>query len=105
MPTTTLRVAIVCLVVAVAGCGDNIHPGSGSLPNPASSDKDITRFTIQGVDGAIAGTDIALTLPFGTDVTNLAPEIEITGVSVSPGSSVTEDFTGPVAYTVTAEDG
>ncbi len=69
-----------------------------------SSAKDITRFTLAGVDGAIAGTNIAVTVPTGTDVTSLAPTIVSTGASVSPASSVAQDFTTPVAYTVTAVD-
>src|SRR4029078_12863086 len=69
-----------------------------------SSAKDITQFTILGVDGAISGTDIALTLPFGTNLASLTPSITITGVSVNPASGVTQDFTAPIAYTVTAAD-
>ncbi len=69
-----------------------------------NSAKDITQFTILGVNGAIAGTNISLRLPYGTDVTSLTPTITITGVSVSPASGVAQDFTAPVAYTVTAQD-
>jgi hypothetical protein len=47
---------------------------------------------------------IALTVPFGTDVTALVPTIVHTGASVSPASGATQDFTSPVNYTVTAED-
>ncbi len=47
---------------------------------------------------------IALTVPFGTDVTALVPTIVHTGVSVSPASGAAQDFTSPVTYTVTAED-
>ncbi len=47
---------------------------------------------------------ITASVPFGTDVSNLSPEIEITGVSVDPPSGEPQDFTSPVSYTVTAED-
>ena len=47
---------------------------------------------------------IALTVPFGTDVTTLVPTITQTGASVSPASGVSQNFTSPVTYTVTAED-
>ncbi len=70
--------------------------------NPA---KDITDFVILGVHGTITGTAIALTVPYGTDVTNLTPTITITGASVSPASGVPRDFSSPVTYTVTAADG
>src|SRR3569833_2912034 len=87
----------------VAGCGDNIHP-SGGLPSPADTAKDITAFSIDGVDGAISGTNISLTLPYGTDQTSLDPTITITGVSVRPASGVAHDFSSPATYTVTAAD-
>jgi hypothetical protein len=70
--------------------------------NPA---KDITDFVILGVHGTITGTAIALTVPYGTDVTNLTPTVTITGASVSPASGVPRDFSSPVTYTVTAADG
>ncbi|HUL58558.1 MAG TPA: hypothetical protein VLU43_04750, partial [Anaeromyxobacteraceae bacterium] len=116
--------------IAIAGSGASVSPASGVpqdfthpvvytvtaadgstkaytvtvsvAPSPA---KDITAFTILGVNGAITGTSIALTLPFGTDVTALTPTIQITGASVSPASGVAHDFTNPVVYTVTAADG
>src|SRR6185295_7950019 len=69
-----------------------------------SSAKDITQFTILGVDGTINGTNISLTVPFGTNRTSLTPTIAITGASVSPASGAAQDFTAPVIYTVTAAD-
>jgi hypothetical protein len=58
-----------------------------------------------GVNGNISGTGIALTVPYGTDVTALTPTVTITGASVSPLSGVLQDFTNPVTYTVTAANG
>ena len=41
-----------------------------------------------------------------TPLTALAPTISVSaGASVNPASGVTLDFTNPVTYTVTAEDG
>jgi len=70
--------------------------------NPA---KDITAFTILGIDGTIGANTISLTVPNGTGLTSLTPTITITGASVSPASGVAQDFTLPVDYTVTAADG
>jgi len=47
---------------------------------------------------------IALTVPYGTNVTALVPTIAITGASVSPASGAAHDFSSPVTYTVTAAD-
>jgi hypothetical protein len=75
--------------------------------NVLSPEKDITSFTIADQIGdTVIDTDtISLTVPYGTDVTNLTPKIEITGVSVSPASELANDFTTPVTYTVLAENG
>ncbi len=67
--------------------------------------KDITKFTISGIDGTIGANTVALTVPYGTAVTALTPTIVITGASVSPASGAAQDFTNPVTYTVTAADG
>ncbi|WP_240927985.1 DUF5018 domain-containing protein [Cellulophaga sp. Z1A5H] len=70
----------------------------------ADTTKAITQFSIDGVDGIISETDITVTLPAGTDVTNLSPVIIHTGASILPESETTQDFTNPVTYTVTAQD-
>jgi len=45
-------------------------------------------------------------VPSGTDVTKLTPTISIpAAATISPKSGVAENFTNPVAYTVTAQDG
>ena len=67
---------------------------------------DITSFKIGDVSGTISGTDIAITLPAGTDVTQLKPTITVSkDATVSPKSGTKKDFTDPVQYVVTAEDG
>ena len=76
--------------------------------NPA---KAITAFSFNGLTPNVIGTvneaakTVALTVPYGTDVTALVPTITHTGASVSPNTGVTQNFTNPVIYTVTAEDG
>jgi hypothetical protein len=82
-----------------------------------NSDKEITHFSFAGVSPADSLVDIRLDLnaegntpieaivPAGTDVYNLTPTITITGVSVSPQSNQPVNFSNPVVYTVTAEDG
>jgi hypothetical protein len=56
--------------------------------------------------GIISGTNITTTVPFGTDISNMIPTIEISPrATLDPGSGISTDFTNPVTYTVTAEDG
>ncbi|WP_421764969.1 BspA family leucine-rich repeat surface protein [Ekhidna sp.] len=78
--------------------------------SPFSSETFITSFTIPNQVGETVIDDVANTLdvsmPFGTDVTALTPTIEISlNASVSPESETAQDFSNPVTYTVTAEDG
>jgi LPXTG-motif cell wall-anchored protein len=91
------------ITVAVDGADRYTTAVTGVLPIPQpSSTKDITSFVIDGIDGTINGTDIDVTVPYGTDVTNLEPAISHNGVSISLNGP--QDFTNPVSYTVTAED-
>jgi LPXTG-motif cell wall-anchored protein len=71
-------------------------------PPQVSDSKDITSFVLAGKVGTISGTAITVTLPYGTGVGALTPEVAHTGASISPTGP--QDFASPVAYTVTAED-
>ncbi|MDR2094239.1 MAG: DUF5018 domain-containing protein [Treponema sp.] len=89
--------AIIAWISACAGAAED---------GPKSGEKVITAFSIHDVPGVIAGTAIALTLPAGTDVTSLAPQITVSEkAAVNPASGAAQDFSAPVSYTVTAEDG
>ena len=72
-----------------------------------SSEKDITAFSITGQSGSttISSNTVAVTMPYGTDVTALTPTITVSpGASVTPLSGAAQDFTSSVTYTVTAAD-
>jgi hypothetical protein len=71
---------------------------------------EIIRFSlVEEVDAASVDAgkrEITVNVPYGTDVTALAPAIELSpGAEVDPASGVETDFTSPVVYTVTAQDG
>jgi hypothetical protein len=76
---------------------------------PGSPEKAITAFTIPGQTGPTTINEtlhtITVTVPLGTDRAALTPTITITGVSVDPPSGWINNFTNPVTYTVTAQDG
>lgn len=55
--------------------------------------------------GHISGTAITVSVPQGASRTALVPEIVHNGASINPPSGVAQDFTSPVQYTVTAQDG
>lgn len=70
------------------------------------SEANITSFKIGDAVGVITDTAIAVEVPYGTDVTKLKPTIVISkDATVSPKSGTQKDFTNPVSYVVTAEDG
>ncbi len=84
------------------------------LAAPKSSEKDMLTFGITNpyTTGVISGTNIALTVPYGTDVKSLTAYFTlspkaiayINGIGQITGASII-NFSAPVAYTVTAEDG
>ncbi|MDR2926722.1 MAG: DUF5018 domain-containing protein, partial [Cytophagaceae bacterium] len=85
---------------------------SGCEPTEEKSgEKAITAFgfALPPAVGVIdeAAKTIVVDVPAGTDVKALAPVIVMSSpvAKVSPGNGVPNDFTNPVSYTVTAEDG
>jgi len=79
----------------------------------ASTAKAMTAYSLAGAAGTISepAKTIAVTVPNGTDVTVLVATFMTTGTEVKVGATVqastvtANDFTGPVAYIVTAADG
>jgi hypothetical protein len=69
--------------------------------------KKITGFTLAGVAGTITDTTgtITLTVPYGTAITNIAPDITHTGASIAPAADMPQNFTTQQTYRVTAADG
>jgi hypothetical protein len=107
------------LLVLSAGCSSPILEEVAALRSDAvaaavaAGRNDMTAFSIKdpGVIGTISGTDVAVTVPTGTDLTSLVAIFTITGATVTVNgvaqtSNVTiNDFTSPVSYLVTASDG
>ncbi|MDR1175275.1 MAG: hypothetical protein LBK83_07395 [Treponema sp.] len=90
--------------------------------NIPSSDKAITFFSFgygisvetdtirESPSGGNGKTPITVilslsSLPLSIEITSLTPTIEYIGKSISPGSGETRDFSSPVPYRVTAENG
>lgn len=90
-----------------------ISCGEDEPEEPLQSKRtDITSFVFDDLTPSVSGTintddhTVTATVPFGTDVTSLSPTIEVSEkAEIAPASGVTRDFTGPVIYIVTAEDG
>ncbi len=81
---------------------------SKTITVPRNIQTDITGFSINEINGTIDlnSYTIELTMPYGTDITNLVPTITLAdGATIAPLSGAAKNFTNPVIYTVTAKDG
>ena len=90
--------------------GKDIYLNSNlGIGGGVSSAKAVTAFSFASpvASGVITegAHTITVAVPSGTNVTALVPTITISGgASISPLSGVAQNFTSPVAYTVTAQD-
>jgi len=95
---------IALIVISSLSCSKD-----DEVKSPA---KAVTSFLVgddaQLVEGTIdsKAMTITLTMPESRNITALVPRIEISDkASVKPASGAKQNFTKPVKYTVTAEDG
>lgn len=103
--------AFLFSVVIICSCGKGSSPkGEGK-----STSKSITGFSLKKADGSdfatadisvsIVGDSVLITLPATTDISNLVPNITIDAVTISPANGISQNFSSPVTYTLTAGDG
>ncbi|RAI97544.1 uncharacterized protein DUF5018 [Chitinophaga skermanii] len=108
-PATNTEVDFTNPVVFTVTAEDgSMRKYTATVRNTKRTEKEISNFIINSKYASINTADktIKYELPEGTDLTKLAPEVQISeGATVSPASKVVTDFTNPVPYTVTAEDG
>ena len=81
--------------------------GSDDSEVTLSNQNLIISFTVSGVNGSIdnASNAVLATIPEGA-LTALSPTITISpGATINPASGTPQDFSSPVTYTVTAQDG
>lgn len=81
-----------------------------TLTMAQSMSNDIIAFSVPAQIGAevidAGAKTVDLTVALGTDVSALAPNIQISSMaSISPNTGVEQDFSNPIMYTVTAENG
>lgn len=73
--------------------------------------KEANSFLISDITAGIEMTNITAVVPFSTDIKSLKASFETTGTSVTvngiaqTSGTTANDFTNPLTYTVTAEDG
>lgn len=100
----TLKTLLFCSIISLSACVQEDHFGK-------STRAEIKTFVISGQsDNAIIDTDsltIVVTVPETTTDFSLTPsEITLSNfASISPTIGETQDFSSPIDYTVTSEDG
>jgi len=114
IPVWSIIGAIFLFMLILSGCPGVTEDPPVEEPNTPtlSTEKEITSFSFESpaVTGTITGTDIALTVPYGTAKTALVATFTTTGSAVTVGSTAqisgttASDFTSSVTYTVTAAD-
>lgn len=114
----TLSIIVIIIIIVALSfwyfsrTNSTINQLNGVTAKVKSSEKSITSFAFSGLN--LQGSEVidstshtvTLVVPSGTDVTSLTPIISVPyDATISPNSGVTQDFTNPVVYTVTAQDG
>ncbi|MCX6928418.1 MAG: autotransporter-associated beta strand repeat-containing protein [Verrucomicrobia bacterium] len=106
-PSPTFAVANPATYTVTDGATVNHYPVTVTV-TPVSTAKDILTFGLPGNAGVINGANIVLTLPYGTDVTALAPTYTVSPLATQDASfpsGTPRNFTTPQIYTITAQDG
>lgn len=92
----------------VSGCSNTASVAVAIVVNDQT---DILTFKFNGLTPAVVGVvnatthTVALTVPYGTNLTALVPTITLsTNATINPASGVANNFSSPVIYTVTAEN-
>lgn len=106
MYTQILLAFAIGIAFTFSSCDDDDTPA----PPVLNSEAEILSFEFTELDptvtGTISGTTITATVPHDADVTSLTPTIAISPeATITPASGIARDFSSPVTYTVTAEDG
>jgi hypothetical protein len=92
---------LLLIISAISGCSEK---------NELTSEKQIVSFLIKSIAGtALIDHElgiITMNVPYGTVLNDLTPDISVSeGASLVPSTSIAQDFSKPVYYTVTGLDG
>lgn len=109
---SSLAAAATVAAVLLLGSCENPTDAEKSTPVDPATLKNITSFSFASpaAAGTVSASTIAVTVPFGTDVTTLVATFTTNGESVKVGDvaqvsgTTANNFTSPVTYTVTAKD-
>jgi hypothetical protein len=99
---------LLCLIYI--GCSKNDSPPQ----QPPSSEKNLNGVVFKTSDnpglqedvaGTITGDSMKVKFPSNISLTALVPTIDFTGASITPANRTSQNFTSPITYKITAQDG
>lgn len=105
-------ISILFTLIFFSACS---KPSSDTAVNMPSTDKQITAFTLTRPDGSVFDPQefavtinpdsVKIILPPLINLNSLKATFQYSGKSVTPASGTVQDFSAPVTYTVTAQNG
>ncbi len=105
---TTVNEVVVYWPSGIVQTLRNIASNQYLTISEGRSENEIISFSVGPLEGTInsEAATVEFTVPYYLDVTAITPTITLSdSATVTPNSGVAQDFTNPVQYTVTAEDG
>ncbi|GEM_PF-3508599 len=106
-----LAISMSYFFCALISCSKN----DNSAPNlPLSSEKKLNGVEFKAADnpglnenisGSISGNSLTVKFPSNISMNGLVPTINFSGKSISPANKTPQNFSAPVTYKITAEDG
>jgi hypothetical protein len=108
----SIKPLLICFVIVISfvigACSKR------STSTPPSSEKNLNGVTFKAADnaglaedfnGTITGDSMKIKMPGNVSLNGLIPTINFAGASISPANRTPQNFTNPVTYTITAQDG
>ncbi|TDW97623.1 outer membrane protein assembly factor BamB family protein [Dinghuibacter silviterrae] len=101
-----MRILLASAVLLLLSCNkNNNHPSSDkyiiSFTFTAAANQGLTR----DIGSTIGADSVLVAVPMGTNLNGLVPTITYKGAKITPASGQSENFSAPVTYVVTAQDG
>ncbi|HET6225807.1 MAG TPA: hypothetical protein VFF27_05980 [Bacteroidia bacterium] len=102
-----LFISLICFVFISCSKGD-------SPQDPPSSEKSLNGVVFKASDnpglleditGTITGDSVKVKFPSTISLTSLVPTIDYAGASITPANRSPQNFTNPISYRITAQDG
>jgi len=103
-----LLYAASCLLIVSCSKGD------ATPAQPLSSEKKLNGVIFKMVDnpslqediiGILIGDSMKVKFPSGISLSNLVPTLDFSGASITPANRTPQNFTNPITYKITAQDG